>query len=116
MTTAPAFEVPREEWRWQLLLRLPDEAATEWGDLAREAAGEGARTVRLITLAEGLSVQALHRGPYETEPETIAAMDALMEGERLIMNGPSRDLSDCGDRGGSAARHRDHPSPPGPAA
>jgi hypothetical protein len=88
----PALEVPREKWRWQLLLRIPDEAASGWVDLAREQAGDGARSVQLTALAEGLCVQALHRGPYETEPETIAAMDALMERERLTMNGRHHEI------------------------
>jgi hypothetical protein len=88
----PALEVPREEWRWLLLLRIPDEVASGWVDLAREHSGESARGVQLTALAEGLCVQALHRGPYETEPETIAAMDALMEHERLTMNGRHHEI------------------------
>jgi hypothetical protein len=88
----PALEVPREEWRWQLLLRVPDQVESRWVDLARDQAGGGARAVQLSTLAEGLCVQALHRGPYETEPETIAAMDALMEREQLTMNGRHHEI------------------------
>jgi hypothetical protein len=88
----PALEVPREEWRWQLLLRLPDQADSGWVDEARARAGDDARDVWLTTLAEGLCVQALHRGPYETEPETIAAMDALMEREQLTMNGRHHEI------------------------
>jgi hypothetical protein len=88
----PALEVPRQEWRWQLLLRLPDEAASGWVDEARAQAGNRARGIQLTTLAEGLCVQALHRGPYETEPETIAEMDALMERERLTMNGRHHEI------------------------
>jgi hypothetical protein len=37
-------------------------------------------------------VQALHRGLYETDPETIAAMDALMEREGLTMNGRHHEI------------------------
>jgi hypothetical protein len=88
----PALEVPREEWRWQLLLRVPDEIASEWVDLARDHEGRRARGVQLTTLAEGLCVQALHRGPYETEPTTIAAMDALMEREGLTLNGRHHEI------------------------
>lgn len=88
----PALEVPREEWRWQLLLRVPDQVESRWVDLARDQAGAGARAVQLSTLAEGMCVQALHRGPYETEPETIAAMDALMEREQLTMNGRHHEI------------------------
>jgi hypothetical protein len=88
----PALEVPREEWRWQLLLRLPDAATSGWVDEARAHAGDGARGVQPTTLAEGLCVQALHSGPYDTEPETIAAMDALMERKQLTMNGRHHEI------------------------
>jgi hypothetical protein len=88
----PALEVPREDWQWQLQVRLPDVADSEWVELAREQVSEAARDVRLTSLAEGLCVQALHRGPYESEPETIAAMDALMERERLTMNGHHHEI------------------------
>jgi hypothetical protein len=37
----PALEVPREQWRWQLLLILRDEAATGSHDAARERGREG---------------------------------------------------------------------------
>lgn len=33
------------------------------------------------TIEEGLSVQQLHLGPYDTEPETIAQMEAFIEQE-----------------------------------
>ena len=62
------------------------------GSRKRALAGDGAQGVQLTTLAEGLCVQALHRGPYETEPETIAAMDALMEREHLAMNGRHHEI------------------------
>jgi hypothetical protein len=88
----PALEVPREEWRWSLLLRLPDGVENAWVDLARKQAGDAASGVQATTLAEGLCVQALHRGPYETEPETIAEMDALMEREQLAMNGRHHEI------------------------
>jgi hypothetical protein len=88
----PALEVPREEWRWELLLRLPDDAESRWLDESRAHAGADADRVELTTLAEGLSVQALHRGPYEAEPVTIATMDALMEREQLTMNGHHHEI------------------------
>jgi hypothetical protein len=39
-----------------------------------------------------LCVQALHRDPYHREPETLAAMDTLMEREGLIMNGRHHEI------------------------
>jgi hypothetical protein len=87
-----AFEVPREEWCWQLLLRIPDLVGPRLVDEVVEKLGPAAVGVALTTLAEGLCVQALHRGPYDKEPETLAAMDALMEREGLIMNGRHHEI------------------------
>ena len=44
----------------------------------------------LLTVEEGLCVQMLHRGPFETEPETVRVMDAF-----LAENGYVNDLTDC---------------------
>ncbi|WP_054977331.1 GyrI-like domain-containing protein [Paenibacillus sp. A3] len=38
-------------------------------------------------MAEGLCVQMLHVGPYETEPETVERMHAYMEARGLVQNG-----------------------------
>jgi hypothetical protein len=84
------FEVPREEWRWQLFLRLPDGADAAWADQAREAAraqSPAVSRVQLVTFTEGRCVQLLHLGPYGEEPRSLARMDALMQAERLVPNG-----------------------------
>lgn len=88
----PPLEVPREEWRWHLFLRLPDSEPAEWADQAREAARAVDRTavvdrVQLVTFTEGQCVQALHRGAYADEPRTLAAMDQVMKREELVPNG-----------------------------
>jgi hypothetical protein len=80
----PPFEVPRDEWHWQLHIQVP--AGSTSSDVNRE------RGVEVIELDEGLSVQALHVGPYATEPETLAAMDELMKRERLEPNGRHHEI------------------------
>src|SRR5215216_2670153 len=52
----PALEVPREEWRWQLLHRLPDAAASGWFEEAR--AGGRWRSGRSADHAGGGPVRA----------------------------------------------------------
>src|SRR5262245_53649398 len=52
----PPLEAPREERHWQLLIQPPARASLR--DATREAGAEA------IELDEGLSVQALHIGPY----------------------------------------------------
>jgi hypothetical protein len=88
----PPLEVPREEWRWHLLLRIPETVEVDWVEHARETAGDKAGHAQLIRLSEGLCIQALHRGPYETEPETIARIDALMEEQKLTINGRHHEI------------------------
>ena len=45
--------------------------------------------MKFLTVEEGLCVQCMHIGPYDREPETVAAMDAF-----LAANGYTNDLSD----------------------
>ena len=66
-------------WRWTLLIPIAQEATGE--DIAqaidkarnRRPSAELDR-LRVLDLDEGLVVEAMHVGPYETEPETIARM------------------------------------------
>jgi hypothetical protein len=86
----PPLEVPREQWRWHLFLRLPDAVEPFWVDRAREAAlltERAAPRVQLVTFAEGRCVQALHAGPYADEPRTLGEMDRLMQREGLARHG-----------------------------
>jgi hypothetical protein len=84
-------------WTWTLLLPLVDEASVE--DV--EAALAVARRRRpmpaldqlfVTTLDEGLVVEAMHVGPYATEPETIAAMHGLAHGAGLRAAGPHHEI------------------------
>jgi hypothetical protein len=86
----PPLEVPREEWHWQLFLRLPDEIDPHWVEQARDAAvGDcpAVHRVQLATFAEGRCVQIMHHGPFEDEPRSLALMDELMERQGLVPRG-----------------------------
>jgi hypothetical protein len=84
----PPLDVPREEWRWHLFLRLPDAVEDAWYDEARQAAPHpAAARVQLVTFTEGLCVQALHRGAYADEPRTLARMYAYLSDAGLVPNG-----------------------------
>jgi hypothetical protein len=77
---------------WTLLLRLPAELDDHLVELAR---AEAARRrpfapldrVRIMELAEGTCVQALHVGPYSTESATIDEMSAFMRAHGLEARG-----------------------------
>ena len=45
-----------------------------------------------MTLGEGLVVEAMHVGPYDAEPETIAKMHALATSAGLAPRGPHHEI------------------------
>jgi len=72
-------QAPRDQWRWDLLIRTPDfiapdDLATAAAVLTKRGKGAGVDQVRLETLAEGTCVQMLHVGPYDQEGTTVALM------------------------------------------
>jgi hypothetical protein len=76
-------ESRREPCDYTLLILVPDVVGAEHLAAAietvRSKRGEQAALagLRLETFEEGLCIQALHVGPYATEPETIARMQAF---------------------------------------
>jgi hypothetical protein len=84
-------------WRWSLLIALPDEAADD--DIAscvavarRRHASEALDHVAVRTLREGVAVEAMHVGPYEAEPETIARMHHVAREAGLRPRGPHHEI------------------------
>ena len=78
------FDVPLDHMNWRLLVRTPEAVGDDDLDRAAktlEARGKGewVREVALLSMAEGTSVQMLHLGPYENEPDTIRRMTAFAE-------------------------------------
>lgn len=83
-------------WRWTLLMPLPDEASEPEVEAAR-ATAEARRTngsprVEVRTIAEGVVVEAMHVGPYATEPATIAAMHELAASVGLSPHGAHHEI------------------------
>ncbi len=75
-------ELPQDEWRWRMLIRLPEFIGDTDLEAARATLREKQKpgdfdAVRLQAIDESLCVQMLHLGPYEEEHETIAQMDAF---------------------------------------
>ena len=88
----PALEVPREEWRWKLLIRIPDFVSLDTVEKAKEDVFkkkgiELIKEIKLEEINEGKCVQVLHIGPYSTEPETIEKMRDFMNKNDLVENG-----------------------------
>ncbi len=89
--------VPKEQWRWQLMIRTPD--FIDDADLAGAAEKILVKgkcpeivDVRLAELDEGRCVQMLHVGPYEDEPETVAKMRAFAVEQGLAFAGRHHEI------------------------
>ncbi len=79
----------RDNWRWDLLIRQPEFVTRKVFDAACEAyrnkeKGADLSGLRFVKFDEGLCVQILHVGPYATEPESVAKMEAYMEERGLV--------------------------------
>lgn len=88
----PALEVPREEWRWKLLIRMPDFVSLDTVEKAKEdvfkkKGVELIKEIKLEEINEGKCVQVLHIGPYSTELENIEKMRDFMNKNDLVENG-----------------------------
>lgn len=70
---------------WTSVIRLPDFVGEEdfrWAvETAARKKGLDCSAARFLTVEEGLCVQILHKGPYDTEPESVERMDALLRAE-----------------------------------
>lgn len=88
----PALEVPRNEWFWKLLIRMPDFVTEEMMASVKpevETRNKNAliQEISFVTIAEGKCVQMMHVGPYATEPETINSLMAFIKENGLSVNG-----------------------------
>ncbi|WP_309115603.1 GyrI-like domain-containing protein [Saccharothrix sp.] len=85
----PALEVPRDQWRWHLLLPLP---APQDGQVERareqtRATCPAVDRVRLATVAEGQCVELLHDGPFSEEHLSLKVMEEFIAEHDLAYNG-----------------------------
>ncbi|MBA7590754.1 hypothetical protein ES708_32891 [subsurface metagenome] len=88
----PALEVPRSEWYWKLLIRMPDFVTSEILKKAKEEVFkkkelELIKQIKFEKMKEGKCVQILHIGSYSIEPESLAKMRKIMEEKNFIENG-----------------------------
>ena len=83
----------KSSFSWTSVIRLPDfvgENDFAWAVSAAEKKKKlDCSQAYLLALDEGLCVQMLHVGPYDSEPETVALMDAY-----IVKNGYENDLND----------------------
>ena len=88
----PALEVPRGEWRWKLLIRMPKFVTSDIvekvkTDVIKKKGIELAEEIMFEKITEGKCVQIMHVGPYSTEPESLLKVRKMMEKKKLVENG-----------------------------
>lgn len=88
----PAVEVPRSEWHWKLMIRMPDFANKEMfktalAEVMKKKKNPLLNNVSFEKLNEGKCVQILHVGSYSQEQPTIDLMYDFMKKQNLKHNG-----------------------------
>ena len=83
----------KDDFAWISMIRLPDFVTRDDFDWAVAEASAKKKTdfsaLEFLTFTEGLCVQCMHIGSYDSEPDTIAIMHAFMD-----ENGLASDFSE----------------------
>ncbi len=83
----------KDNFNWISVIRLPDFVTEQDFAWAAETAAKKKKLdcskAEFLTMEEGLCVQIMHHGSYDSEPETVALMDAY-----LAENGYVNDFSE----------------------
>ncbi len=83
----------KSAFEWISVIRLPEFVRQKDFDWAVKTASQKKKIdcskAVFLTIDEGLCVQILHTGPFDTEPETVAVMDRFLQ-----ENGCQNDFSD----------------------
>jgi hypothetical protein len=84
------LKVPRNEWQYRLLIRLPDYISKPDIEKIKKDAFTKKKqidqimNVEYFELKEGRSVQILHKGEYANEPVTLAVLHSFIEENNLV--------------------------------
>jgi hypothetical protein len=92
-----AVEVPRSEWEYRLLIRIPDFVTKEDVESGKELALKKKKDVKVkdveyLEMNEGTSVQMMHIGPFSTERESLRQIEAFMNGHHLKRGGHHHEI------------------------
>ncbi len=91
MEEAPG-SVPRSEWDYRMMIRMPDFVTQEMLQNAIETVVNKkqivlAKELVFFEMAEGKCVRMLHTGPFANEPETLKQMLAFIRANDFKKNG-----------------------------
>ena len=91
------IDLPRDQWRWKLLIRVPEFIGHDDVEAARQVLREKSKPpefeqVGLERIEEGPCVQMLHVGPYANEGQTLDVMRHFAESEGLAFCGRHHEI------------------------
>jgi|SRR5208282_4516745 len=89
--------IPKDKWKWRLMIRTPDFISREDLEAAvvtlrKRGKSREIEEVTLETIEEGVCVQMLHTGPYESEHKSVALMQSFAEAKGLKLGGPHHEI------------------------
>lgn len=83
----------KDDFNWISMIRIPDFVSPDDVEWAKQTAsnkkGLDCSTVEFMPLDEGLCIQIMHIGSYDSEPETVKLMDVYLKEE-----GCEKDIND----------------------
>jgi len=86
----------KRDWKWTVMLRVPDEidaaSVDRARDKARKKAGEAVDAVQLEAFDEGRVAQIMHIGPFENERPTIQRLHAFIRDQGLEFRGAHHEI------------------------
>jgi len=85
-----------EEWRWRILLRIPDAVTGKHlasiRRMIKSKKGIDTSAVKRIARTEGRALQVLHVGPYDTVGSAYSGIMEEAESRRLSCVGPGHEI------------------------
>jgi hypothetical protein len=89
--------IPRKDWQWELLLRLPDFVSPDQVKKIRMEVFARKKDlnipeVEFVTMKEGEAVQMLHEGPFSSEPVSLEKIQQFMQEKNLKQAGMHHEI------------------------
>jgi len=94
--TNKPLETSRDEWHWNLLIRMPanvnEKICNEAKKIAEKKRGLPLSQILFSSIQEGPSVQIMHTGPYKDEWKTLEKIYQYMEEKKITFNGHHHEI------------------------
>lgn len=92
-----SFDVPKEDYRWTVMIMQPAFVTQELVDKAvedqfKKKGNPAFNILRFGEIAEGKSVQIMHIGPYSEEPASLAKMEEFADGQGYRFHGKHHEI------------------------